>query len=95
MFSYRGYMKNVYYSKKLNKAFVSVPYPRVSNRIVPWMIHSKDKNDLIALIEPRIILEDLKKIENMGDEIKAIRNALKNTTTNDNPIMIRCKMKKY
>lgn len=94
-FSYKGYMKNVYYSKMLNKAFVSKPYPRVPNRIMPWIIHSKDGNDLISLIEPRIILEDLKNIENINDEINAIKVALKNTTINDNYVIIKCKMKKY
>lgn len=94
-FNYKGYMKNVYYSKMLNKAFVSMPYPRVLNRIMPWMMHSTEGNDLIALIEPRIILEDLKRNESMNEETKAIKAALKNATINDNHIILRCKMKKY
>lgn len=94
-FNYKGYIKNAYYSKVLDKTFVSKPYPRVPNRIMPWIIHSKEENDLISLIEPRIILEDLKNIENTNNEIKAIKDALRNCTINDNYVMIRCKMKKY
>ncbi len=95
MFGYKGYAKNVYYSKKLQKSFVSKPYPRLTNQIMPWMINSKDENDLIALIEPRIVLEDLNEIKVINDEIKTIKNVLRNTNNNDNHLVVRCKMKKY
>lgn len=95
MFSYKKYKKNVYYSKKLKRVFVSKPYPRVHNRIMPWMIHTSDGNNLIALIEPRIILEDLDKMEAGQKEKINICNLLKETSINSNPIMLVCKMRKY
>jgi hypothetical protein len=94
-FSFKKYIKNVFYSKKRKKVFVSKPYPRVPNRIMPWTIHSQSDGDLFALIEPRIILEDLKRMDKKDGEVESIRKVMQNSSINDNPILMRCKMKKY
>ena len=95
MFSYKGYMKNVYYSKILNKAFVSVPFPRVQNRIMPWMIDTSDGENFFSLIEPRVLLKDLESIDPSKNEYLRWGKILKNLSINDNLVILKCKMKKY
>lgn len=95
MFSYKGYMKNVYHSKTINKTFVSAPFPRVKNRIMPWMINTSDGENFISLIEPRVLLEDLERIDPTTDEYIKWNKILSNLTINDNPVILKCKMKKY
>ena len=95
MFRYKRYVKNVFYSKRLKKTFVSQPYPRVPNRLMPWMIHSTDGIDLFALIEPRIVLDDIKEMKIKTNETKVAQKVMQRSSINDNPVLFRCKMKKY
>ena len=95
MFAFQGYMKNVYYSKITNKSFVSVPFPRAKNKIMPWMIDASDGENFYSLIEPRILLEDLERIDPKTDEYNKWSKMFKNLSTNENLVILKCKMKKY
>lgn len=94
-FNFKGYLKNVYYSKKLDKAFVSLPYPRLKDRVMPWKIFASDRNYLVAFIEPSLLLDDLQSISNGNNNDKLIKEVLEKTTINDNYIMLKCLTKKY
>lgn len=90
----------VYYSKRTKNIFTYMPEKKESQIIKTYMQnYSSSDNTLISLIEPRIIIENIEKMDSLSDIEKNFKKSLKKTlnktSENDNHILIRCKMKKY
>lgn len=97
-FSYRMNRYNAYYSKKLDKSFISKVYPRNLGRIAPSLISTVYNDDFIALCETQTLMDDIlvcKTKNNISESEKRIINSLKLITSNDNPVLLICSMRKY
>ncbi|MCX6326526.1 MAG: 6-bladed beta-propeller [Bacteroidia bacterium] len=91
---------NCYFSKKLNKSFISKGWPSVSHRIAPSRILGNYSDTLIAFIDPNIIIEDInncKKADFNSLPVSEKKNIerLKQIKNTDNPIMFICSLRNY
>lgn len=100
IFLHKLHYYNVYYSKKLNKSFISAPYPHVQSRISPWKITGSYNNAFVGFIDPKNVLEELKKLQ--LNEAKSILKSermklekLASVKITDNPILLICTLRKY
>jgi hypothetical protein len=99
-FFFKDKVYNVYFSKKLNKSFISKQWPLVSGRIAPWMISTSYNDKLIAFVEPPYVIEDINKCKmlNFNSLPLSVKNNLKNLAqikSSNNPILFICSMKNY
>lgn len=89
---------NVYYSKILQKSFISKPYPRVSGRIAPWIINGFFDDKFISFIEPMILNQDVEHIDSSkvsNHEKKIFKKIIKKIEPTNNPVLFICSMKQY
>jgi hypothetical protein len=100
IFFYNQGWYNAYFSKKLNKSFVSKPWPLIPFRFTPGNILGYNNNLLISFTDPGIIINqiddfkkgDIKKLPLSEKENMLKLEKLKST---DNPILFICSMKDY
>lgn len=96
VFRYKNKMYNGYYSKLLDKSFVSSIFPLPPNRIIPWKIFaSNNRGEMITLIEPYSLIEDINNMTSFNENDKKIRDVIGKTKSGDNPVLLICKMKFY
>lgn len=93
---------NAFYSKILNKVFLSKPSRNAppQNSFI-WRIETNWNDNLVCLREPSSVLELMKKMEyskwkqNLSEKDKMLKSQLSKLTELDNPVLFICKMKKY
>jgi hypothetical protein len=100
MFAYKMHLYNVYFSKKLNRSFLSTQYPYISGRITPWLISGSYNDNFIALIDSKYIIEQIDKCNSMDfnslpSSEKNNMGRLKQLKITDNPVLFICSLKKY
>lgn len=99
-FVFERHVYNVYFSKKLNKSFLSKGWPSVSHRIAPSRILGNYSDTLIVFIDPNIIIEDINNCKKADfnslpmSEKKNIKK-LEQIKVTDNPILFLCLMRDY
>jgi hypothetical protein len=100
MFVFKRHVYNVYFSKKLNKSFLSIQWPLVSGRIAPWKISAGYNDNFFAFIEPKYVIEDITKckvleFDSLPASEKRNIERLAQIKPTDNPILFICSMKNY
>jgi hypothetical protein len=90
---------NVYYAKKLGKAFVS-NYKTDSGLDGPVLITAMLENDLVGYCNPQHIVKSINEVKTKGNlnlsaNGKEIIKNLNNLKPTDNPVLFVCSMKKY
>jgi hypothetical protein len=91
---------NAFYSKKLQKSFISKTWPIPSGKIAPILYLTNRDEDLVGFIYPKVLIEELSKCrqidnKNLSEEIKYLMQKLENIADTDNPILFICSLKKY
>jgi hypothetical protein len=99
-FVFQRHLINVYYSKKLDKSFVSRQWPLIPGRLAPWIITGSYGNKFISLINPKFMLEQMELCaKTESDTDKSIERdnlkRLKQLEITDNPVLLICSMRKY
>lgn len=100
MFNYQMHLYNVYFSKKLNKSFISRQWPLVSGRIAPWNILAGNNDNFISFIDPKYVIEQINKCKemdynNLPASVKKNIERLEKIKVTDNPVMFICSLKEY
>jgi hypothetical protein len=99
-FNFQRRYYNVYYSKKLNKSFVSTPYPFVKGYITPWTITSIYEGNFIGFADAKYVIEQINTLQSSDNNkiqlsTKANLERLKNLLITDNPVLLIAVLKKY
>jgi hypothetical protein len=100
MFQYQMHVYTVYFSKKLNKSFLSRQWPLVSGRIAPYIISGAYNDSFIAFINPKYVNEQINKCKevdfnSLPASTKKNMERLEKIKETDNPVMFICSLKKY
>lgn len=99
LFSHKSRFFNVYYSKKLNKTFVS-GNPSLKCRLAPSMISDNYDNKLIGFIDPKYVIDRFKDCNkaDLNSASESEKLFIKKPTQikiTDNPILLICTLRNY
>ncbi|MDX9697590.1 MAG: 6-bladed beta-propeller [Bacteroidales bacterium] len=99
-FLFKLHWYNVYFSKKLNKSFVSKPWPLFPLRFTPGNILGSNNNSFISFTDPGIIINqinDFQKVssQNLPLSVKESTIKLEKLKATDNPVLFICSMRDY
>ncbi len=100
MFQVKMYGYNVFFSKKLNRSFISKTWPIPSGRVAPVRFLNSYKNNIFGIIGAKEFIEELNNCSqidqmNLPHPEKQMIERFKTVKETDNPILFQCNFLEY